>query len=64
MATAKKPRLLRFCYSYLYLPLLKVCVTNDFTFPISVNKFSSKHSNLSFAYHFVIYLLLQNNATY
>ena len=34
--------------------------TNDYKFCISVNKYHSRHSNLNFAYHFVIYWLLQN----
>ena len=65
MAAAKNPCFLRFLYisessrTVIQSPRF----TNDYKFGISVSTYiSSRHSNLSFAHHFVIYWLFQNGA--
>ena len=61
MAAAKKRGFSRFLYSS--PPSFKVRgFTNDYEFGISVSTYhiSSRHSNLNFAHHFVIYWLFQN----
>ena len=65
MAAAKKQCFLRFLYWTESSPTViqSPRFTNDFG--ISVNTYqyiSSRHSNLSFAHHFVIYWLFQNGA--
>ena len=66
MAAAKKPCFcIIFCYSYLHLSSFKVRgFTNNYKFCIIVIiNISSRHSNLNFAHHFLIYWLLQNGTS-
>ena len=64
MAAAKKQRFLRFLYWTESSPRLSSPqFTNYYKLGISVNTYiSSRHSNLNFAHHFVIYWLFQNGA--
>ena len=62
MAATKKRCFLRFRYFTESSPpsFKSPRFANDYEFGISVIHISSRHSNLNFAHHFVIYRLFQN----
>ena len=55
MAAAKKRCFSRFLYFTESSPPSTPRFTNDYEFAISVSQNSSRHSNLNFAHHFVMY---------